>query len=470
MTGPGAFTAARVADRLRGRLEAPWEAFGERLERYEMHLAGGAVEMTRGPIRLEGFGVRVFRPHGEATGVGFSAGTDLSDGGIDARAAAADETARFARFPTARAELPSTHVAGAGPSVETVDARLWDRPADTVAAWCGAILEALAGRPGVVLSFGSVRATLTETTLANSEGIQRHWRHTFVDFEAAVKSFDGPEGPAPGEYWVNGRSRTVPTKGIAEEADRWVERARDTRRARPTPSGLTRVVLPPGVLADILPTIVGYRFSGAAELRGMAPSEGAVVGTPSLTVHDNGLRPWGLGSAPFDDEGTPPARRALIDRGRATTPVYDVLHAGATGHAPTGNGRRESHQFSPWFHFDRAPGPTITTLEVAPGDAGTDAELAEAVGEGLWVDQLGYAFPDAISAAFGGEVRIGYRIHRGRLAEPVRGGTVGGVVVGPESAPSLFGGIRGLGSTEALVGYLATPPIWSDGLTVAGAE
>ncbi len=465
-----AFTAFRVGERLKGRVEGPWDVFGEKLERFELHLTGSRVEMERGPIRLEGFGLRLLRPQGEASGVGFAAGTDLSDASIDLRTADAEATAKFARFPARRVELPTTAITGPGPSVETVDRGLWEHPLESLHDFVHALTSAFEGRKGAVPSFGSVRATLAEATLTNSEGIHHHWRHTLVDLEVAVKSFDGPEGPPPGEYWVNRRSRTLSSRGIAEEVDRWCTRARDARAARPTPSGVSNVLLPPPVLADILPAILGFRMSGAAELRKMSVPKGEPMGTPLVTIHDDGRLPWGLGSAPFDDEGTPQARHPLIDHGIATGSVYDVLHASAFGQTPTGNGRRDLPQFAPWFHFDRSPQPISTNLVVSPGAGGSDAELMEAVQEGVYLDQLGYAFPDPYSGAFGGEVRIAYRIHRGRLAEPLRGGTVGGTVFGPPKSPSLLASVRGVGARGELSGHLDSPTLWVDGLTVAGAD
>lgn len=470
MSDDAAFTAFRVGERLKGRVEGPWEVFGERVRRFELHLAGTDVEMERGPIQLEGYGLRLLRPRGEGTGMGFAASTDLADAPIDRRVADAEETARWASFPARRVELPSTNLAGPPTAVEIVDRALWERPLDTLEGYTHALASAFEGRPGAGLSFGSVRAALIETTLTNSEGIHHHWRHTLVDLELAVKSAGGPEGAPPGEYWINRRSRTLTSRGLAEAVDGWCTRAREVRTAVPTPSGISHVVLPPAVLADVLPPILGFRLGGVAELRKMAPAVGTAVGNPLLTVHDDGLLPYGLGTAPFDDEGIPQARRLLLDHGVVAATLYDVLHAAAFGQTPTGNGRRDAPLFQPWSHFALAPGPSPTNLVVTPGEGGTEEELFEAVGEGLYVDQLGYAFPDAMSGAFGGEVRIGYRIHRGQRAEAVRGGTVGGVVLAPPGAPSLLASVRGVGTATERVGNLETPPIWCDGLSVSGAE
>jgi predicted Zn-dependent protease len=467
MSASAAFTAPHVADRLRGRVEAPWEVYGERLQRFELHLTGDRIEMIRAPVALEGYGIRIFRPFEGQMGVGSVASSDLSPEGIDATVASATETARFARFPTRRVELPGT-ATRPPPSVATTDPVLWERPLETIESFVHALLAPLQGRSGISASFGSVRATLADVTLANSEGLQRHVPRTEVELEFALKASGGPEGAPPGEYWINRHSRGLPTEGIAAEVDRWCQFAQDVRRPERVATGPTNIVLSPSVLADVLPPIIGFRLGGAAELRKLAPAAGDAVADPSVSVWDDGLYPGAVGTSPFDDEGVPQARRGLIEAGLATGKSYDLLHAGALSQSVTGNGRRTEAQYSSWYRFATSPSPGSTTLVLRGTDGGSDEELCEAAGEGIWVDQLGYAFPDSLSGAFGGEIRVAYRIRGGRRAEPVRGGTVGGVVFAAPGEPSLLNSLRRVGRTNALTGGLVTGPCLIEEMTVAG--
>ena len=286
----------------------------------------------------------------------------------------------------------------------------------------------------------------------------------------AIKGTGGPECAAPGEYGVNHRASRLPTDAeLGRDVERWCVLAQDVRRAKGPSSGPTRVVLPPGVLSDVLPAIVGFRMSGTAQMRKMAPEEGANVGSPHVTIVDDGLLPFGLGTAPCDDEGTSQSRRPLIEAGVACGAIQDLLHASALGTGSTGNGRRDSTQFASWYHFAQSPAPNPTTLVVAPGKGGSEAELLEACGEGIWIDQLGYAFPDPISGAFGGEIRSAYRVHRGKKAEPIRGGTLGGVVFAAPGEASLLASILAVGARAELVGMLSSPPVLVEGMSVAGA-
>jgi predicted Zn-dependent protease len=463
-----AFTAFHVADRLRTKAQPPWEVFGERARRYEIHLSGTRTEMIRAPIEVEGFGLRLFRRAEEQTGVGAASATSLSDASVGTALEEAEAVAKHARFPARRVDLPGT--AGHPASVEVVDREAWERPVEAIQRIAYALLAPLEGRPGLSASFGSVRLTLYDTTLTNSEGLHRRFSHTAMEYEFAVQSSGGAEGAPPGEHWVNARQRRLPTDSeLARDVQKWTVLAQDVRKARAPSTGPTRVVLPPGVLADIVPAIVGFRMSGGAQLRRMTPPEGSAVGAPNVTILDDGLLPFGLGTAPCDDEGTSQSRRTLVEKGIAGAALQDLLHASALGASPTGNGRRDSPMFPSWFHFTEGLGPCPTTIALVPGDGGSEEELLEACGDGLWIDQLGYAFPDPISGAFGGEIRSAYRVRGGKKAEPVRGGTLGGIVFAPPGEPSLLTSLQAIGARAELVGLLHAPAVLVDGMSVAGA-
>ena len=150
--------------------------------------------------------------------------------------------------------------------------------------------------------------------------------------------------------------------------------------------------------------------------------------------------------------------------------LYDLLHAGAFDLPATGNGFRGGAVVGrDWLRFSHDIGLGPTTIALPAGDAGSDTELVETAGDGIWLQQLGWAVPDALSGAFGGEMRIGYRIRNGKLAEPLRGGTVGGVVMAPPGEPSLLANIRAVGSRPVLAEGYHGPSVLVRSLSVAGA-
>jgi predicted Zn-dependent protease len=466
LSRPGDAAAFRVGDRLAG--QEPWEVYGERIRRYEIHITGEKIEMTRGPIALEGYGLRLFRHRENVTGVGHQASNDLTDEGIRAAAADAERGARYASFPTPKVELPTGHGATGG-IVEVMDRGLWEYPMDSLDGFVSALRAAFEGRNDIAPSFGSVRATLSEVSICNSAGLRTGYGHTTVELELGVKSFGGAEGPAPGEYWVTESDRCLRPSDLRQRADDWCRYAEDVRRGRPPPTGDMAVVMPPSVLAGILPTVFGGRFTGAARIRQVAPVPGMRLGSELATIHDDGRIPWAPMSSPVDDEGVPQRRRTLLDHGVVTTILYDTLHAGAFEASSTGNGFRGlSSGFRSWYRFLKPPDASPSTIALDPGSGGTDAELVECAGEGIWVQQIGWSSPDPLTGAFGGEIRLGYRIRGGKLAESIRGGTVGGIALGPEGSPSLMTRLEAIGSKAALSEPVSSPPVLVRSLVVAG--
>jgi predicted Zn-dependent protease len=460
------FIAFHVADRL--RTPEPWEVYGERVRRYEIHFKGRTLEAIRGPLLVEGFGVRLFRRHEDQTGVGFQASTDPSDAGIAATLKDAEQIAVHSNFPTKKVELPSNRATG--PAGDVRDEHLWNAPMARLEEYVAALLAPFDSIRDSVPSFGSVRATLAEVSIANSSGLRTSYPHTQVALELAVKSFGGPEGVPPGEFWVNDTFRRVDPSHAGDRVAEWCRYAQDARRAAAPPTGELPVVLPATVMEGILPLVLGYRWSGAARLRQIAPQEGSVVAASLVSIHDDGRYPWGVLSGPIDDEGTPRGHRTLVKQGVAADLVYDVLHGGAFDLRSSGNAAR-GLDFGPgdWMRFRHRPMVGPTTLVVEPGTGGSDAELIEVAREGIWVQQLGWAAPDPISGGFGGEIRIGYRIRNGKLAEPVRGGTVGGVVFAPPGTPSMLGSVAAVGTDSEFTGIISAPSVLIRNLSVAGA-
>jgi predicted Zn-dependent protease len=459
-------TAMRVADRLRA-VPAPWDVFAERTRRFEIHLNGPRIELIRGPIVLEGYGVRLLRPREKTLGIGFQASTDLSERGVKAAVEDAELVARHAEFPAPKAELPASSGAVGAPQVR--DEALWRDPAGSLEGYVASLLAAFGPEKDVVPSFGSVKVTLTETTVANSAGLEGAFSHTFVESEIAVKASGGPEGRPPGEYWVNEGSRRLESASLTARVHDWARYARDVRRAVPPPNGEMPVILPPDVLEGILPQVLSFRFSGVARLRGLSPEPGTEIGAPGLEISDDGLVPWALRSSPLDDEGMAQRRHPLITAGKASEILYDSLYAQALGAASSGSAVRGGmYGRSSWRRFSVAPAPAAATIVIAPGTGGTDEELVESAGNGIWVQQIGWAQPEPISGSFGGEIRIGYRIRNGKLAEPVRGGTVGGQVVAAPGAPSLLHDLAGTGAKATLAGAAWVPPLLIGRLTVSG--
>ncbi len=467
MTAPRADSDAafRVADRLK-HLAAPWDVFAERCRRYEVHLSAGRVELVRGPVQIEGYGIRVLRPRDGSISDGLQASTDFSDAGIASVTADAEANAKFTEFPARSIDLPSTVTPR---SVEIADPELWSDPSGALDRHVTELLHAVQREPHTSVTFGSVKVTLNETSLANSAGLAASYAHALVESELGILSSGGADGSAPpGEYWVTDAGRRLETSSLAGRVHDWARFANDARRAQAPPNGQLPVVFPTEVLEGILPGALSFQFSGAGRLHEIAPAEGTAIGPEFLDIDDDGRIPWAIGSGPFDDEGVNHPSCRLVQHGATKDLLCDLAYASAIGRTSTGNGfRRAGIGPIAWYRFTQSPSPSGSTISIPGGSGGTDEELIETAHDGVWVQQLGWASPSGATTAFGGEIRIGYRIRNGKLAEPVRGGTVGGRLLAPAGEPSLFRDLVAVGRTPKLVAGVSVPSLLSRGATVS---
>jgi PmbA protein len=105
---------------------------------------------------------------------------------------------------------------------------------------------------------------------------------------------------------------------------------------------------------------------------------GEAVFAPTVSIIDDPFRPGGFGSRPFDGEGRPVSRKALIDQGVLTQWLLNSPSARQLGLAPNGFA-------SPGF--GDPPGVTISNLHVEPGTRDLEGLMVEA-GEGLLITDM----------------------------------------------------------------------------------
>ena len=130
-----------------------------------------------------------------------------------------------------------------------------------------------------------------------------------------------------------------------------------------------------------------------------------------MTLVDDALDPAGLPKA-FDFEGTPKQRVPLVEEGVIRGPVWDRATAARAGRESTGHALPAA---------SRAFGPVPTAVTMAPGEAESVDELAELVGDGIYVTRLHYlSVVDPREGVITGMTRDGtFRIRDGKVAEPL---------------------------------------------------
>jgi TldD protein len=203
-----------------------------------------------------------------------------------------------------------------------------------------------------------------------------------------------------------------------EVAERAARKALTMLDAVDAPTGRMPVVVGNGFGGVLLHEAVGHGLEADAVQKRASVYAGRLgeeIAPAFLVAYDDGRKPGEWGSDGIDDEGTPTQQTTIIDDGRLTSYLYDLLRARKDGVASTGNGRRES--------FRHLPVPRMTNTYFGGGNA-TPEELIEGTEHGLYAVSFGGGQVEPATGDFVFGVSEGYLIENGKVTKPVRGATL----------------------------------------------
>jgi PmbA protein len=282
---------------------------------------------------------------------------------------------------------------------------------DTAALGPGdqARLAAAAIDAGDVPVYGFFTSAVSELAVVSSTGLSVHQRMT--DATALVVAADeNGSGYAEQTAW---RASGIDPTAVAQEA---ALKAQRTSGAAEIDPGVYRAVLEPYALAELLDTFSHDSFGalGLLDKRSyFAERLGQKVFDEKISIADDALDPHGLPKA-FDFEGTPKRRVQLVEAGVARSVVWDRATAAQAGNGAESTGHAPPAELRDW-------GPLPSALCVSPGDAESVEELAEVVGEGLYITRLHYlGVVHPREGIITGMTRDGtFCIRDGKIAEPL---------------------------------------------------
>jgi PmbA protein len=429
------------------------EAYASEAENREVRVHDGAVESLTAATQ-RGLGLRVWI--GGRTGYGF--GTDLSAEGVAGISARALEAARAADEDEFAG--PAVVVgAEAAPVGDLSDPSLGQWSPDRIAGLALDVEKAaLAADPRVVAVEQAVyfdSAERVALAASSAPGGEYETTSCYAYLQALA---DGEAGRETGLGFglARGPAGLDPAAIGREGAERAAEMIGSSKPA----SGSRAVVLDPTVAASFV-GLLGSAAGADAVQRGRSPLAerlGEEVASEALVLHDDGLAPAGFATAPFDAEGTPRRRTALIEGGRLRTFLYDSYTARRGGAASTGSAGRSGYR--------SLPGVSASNLVVAPGPLGLEQLLREA-GEGVYVNDVAglHSGVNPVTGVFSVGAS-GRAIRGGERAEPLREFTIASDLV------SMLRAVRAAGSAPRWVpfgGSVSTPPLLIGEMTVSGS-
>ncbi len=256
------------------------------------------------------------------------------------------------------------------------------------------------------------------------------------------------------------------------QVDMALARALTNLQAVAAPAGEMQVVLGPGWPGILLHEAIGHGLEGDFNRKKTSAFSGLVgesVASPAVTVVDDGTLNDRRGSLSVDDEGTPSQYTVLIEDGILKGYMHDRLNARLMGHAPTGNGRRQS--------YAHGPIPRMTNTYMLAGDRDPD-EILASVDSGLYAVAFGGGQVDITSGKFVFTCTEAYKVEKGKIIAPVKGATIIGngpdcltriTAVGNDLEFDKGIGTCGKDGQGVPVG-VGQPTLLLDGLTVGGTE
>jgi PmbA protein len=225
--------------------------------------------------------------------------------------------------------------------------------------------------------------------------------------------------------------------------------------ARKVETAEVPVVFDPETAADLLGHVFGA-LSGYAVFRSATFLKDRIderVASPLLTIVDDGRRPRGLGSRPFDGEGLRTRRNLPLEAGVLKHYLCDAYSARKLGARPTGSARRGV-----------AGGPSVGAgnLCFAAGETPPD-QIIGSLERGLYVtDLIGFGV-DLVSGDYS-QGASGQWIEKGRFVHPVHEVTIAG------NLKQMLLDVDAVGSDLEFRGSCAAPTLRIAKMTVGGSS
>lgn len=265
----------------------------------------------------------------------------------------------------------------------------------------------------------------SEIFIANSTGLLKTYKASGCSFGVSVVAEKGEQKSSGGEYC--GRRFYADLKTPEEVAEKAARKAYETLDPKKVKTQKAAVIFDRDVagtlLAGILSAVNGERVLQGASFLGAKIDR--KIASDLLTVVDDGRRPKGPASAPFDGEGVATQTRTIVEAGVLKGFLYNTIIAKKAGVKSTGNASRGG--------FTSLPGIGPHNFTMSPGTAKPE-DIIKATKTGLLLKEVtGYGI-NPVNGQFSGGAS-GFWVENGKVAFPVIGLTIAG------SAEEMFLGL-----------------------------
>ncbi len=255
-----------------------------------------------------------------------------------------------------------------------------------------------------------------EIFLANSNGLSKSSKTSDCSYGVYVVAEKGEQRSSGGEYCS--RRFFADLKSPEEIAKKAAKEAYEMLDPHMVETQKATVIFDPDVARAILGGILAA-INGERVLQGrsfLAKKLNQKIASELVTIIDDGTRPKGLESKPFDGEGVPTQKRIIVDKGILKDFMYNTIVAKRAGVKSTGNAWRRG--------FASLPGISAHDSYMKAGESSRE-EIIKNTEKGLLLKGVtGYGIA-SVSGNFSGGAS-GFWVENGKIAFPVRGLTIAG--------------------------------------------
>lgn len=256
-----------------------------------------------------------------------------------------------------------------------------------------------------------------EIAIVNSLGLDVSYCANSATAYVCAIAKDGDEVKTGSHFWKGQNWNAFDPAAIGKKA---AENAASHLGADGVPSGRYGVVLDGAVMASFLRVFASV-FYGETVQKGFSllkGKQGQKIASDCITLRDDPLLENGYVYAPFDSEGVPCKNKAVIEKGRLQTFLYNLKTAAKDGVVSTGNGFKAG--------LTSPIKTSVTNFYLEKGSL-SQTELFRMLGNGLFLTDITglHAGANTVSGDFSLSAE-GFLIQDGKKDRPVEQITVAG--------------------------------------------
>jgi PmbA protein len=290
-----------------------------------------------------------------------------------------------------------------------------------------------------------------EVLYANSLGFVGRYQTT--SYSLTVVPVASQNGAMQRDYWYSSHRKFSKLEAPAVIGKKAAERTLRRLGARRVKTQEVPIIFDPQMAASLLRHLAGA-VSGSALYRKtsfLLGKLGEQIAMRGVSVIDDARIPSALGSKPFDGEGLPTQRTAVVKDGILNSYLLDSYSARKLGMQSTGSASRS---------FSDVPAASTTNLFLEPGTVSPE-EIIRSVRSGLYVTELSGFGVNPVTGDYS-RGATGLWIENGELAYPVEEITIAGTLL------SMFQNIEMIGNDLDLRSTIAAPTLKIAQMMIAG--